>query len=137
MGPNCPLAPKEISWQKVMLLLSTYYSFMLHFKKFSESKSWGKSCIILAQIGCKLLPRNFFKHFLQPISDSKNSILKLSLFMFAFSFLFSKHPWKISHSLHLFFLAFGFDTYKLTKRKVVWIILVNFSSKLTKKLIRP
>ena len=38
--------------------------------------------------------------------------MKLNFFMF-FLFLFLKHLWKISQSIHLFFfLLFGLDTYK-------------------------
>ena len=54
--------------------------------------------------------------FLEQENGSKNSILnwvmKLNFFMF-FLFLFLKHLWKISQSIHLFFfLLFGLDTYK-------------------------
>ena len=48
--------------------------------------------------------------FLQPVNGSKNSI-----FSCFFSFLFLKHPLKIFHSIHLFFLLFGLDTYKHIK----------------------
>ena len=38
--------------------------------------------------------------------------MKFNLSLFFFSFLFLKHPWKIFHSIHLFFLIFGLATYK-------------------------
>ena len=53
--------------------------------------------------------------FLQPLNSSKNSILngvtKLNLLMFFFFFVFET-PLKDSHSIRLFFLLFGLDTYK-------------------------
>ena len=46
--------------------------------------------------------------FQQPLHGSNNSISSST-----FSFLFLKRPWKIFHSIHLFFLIlFGLDTYK-------------------------
>ena len=52
------------------------------------------------------IPGIFSGTFLQPVNSTKNSILnwvmKLSLFMCFFSFLFCKYPWKL----------FGLDTYK-------------------------
>ena len=58
--------------------------------------------------------RHFSKHFsfLQPVNGSKNSILNWVMKLNLFSFLFWKHPWKIFHSILVFFLLFGFDTYK-------------------------
>ena len=46
--------------------------------------------------------------FLQPVNGRK----KLNLFMCFCSFLFLKHPWKIFHSILLFFLLFGLNTGK-------------------------
>ena len=52
--------------------------------------------------------------FLQPVNSSKSSILnwvmKLNLLMCFCFFLFLKHPWKIFHSILLFFLFFGLNT---------------------------
>ena len=49
----------------------------------------------------------------QPVNVVKTqSWIKLwnSISSCLFSFLFFKHPWKIFHSIHLFFLFFGLDT---------------------------
>ena len=62
--------------------------------------------------------KHFSNHFVQPVNSSKKSILNLVkklnfIHLFFFSFLFWKYLWEIFHSIHLFFLLFGLDTYKL------------------------
>ena len=98
-------------------------------KDFSLKTIYRKSCKIcknckillkyLEKICCSLVtsnkPSRFFPGtFLQLVNGTKNSILKwvmkLNLFMCFFSFLFFKYPWKVFHSIHLFFLLFGLDT---------------------------
>ena len=99
----------------------------------------------------RLLPRTFFEKkapeniillfagifprtFLQPVNGSKNSIwieFWNSISSCFLPFLFSKHSWKIFHSIHLFLLVFSL--YLQTQNKVVCIFLVNFCSKLPLK----
>ena len=58
-------------------------------------------------------------------------VMKLNLFVCIITFC--KNPWKIFHSIHLFFLLFGLDIYKHAWRQVV-CIFVNCSSKFLVKL---
>ena len=62
------------------------------------------SYLVLFRFG-NINVRHFSKHFSTPVNISKNSILnqaiKLNLFyVFFFTFLFCKNPWKIFHSIH-------------------------------------
>ena len=84
-----------------------------------------------------LSPNPLFSPYFPPIL---NWVMKLNLFMcflffiiIFFLFLFLKHPWKVFHSIHLFFELFSLDTYKHARR-VACIFLVNFFSKLPMKL---
>ena len=110
----------------------------------------GINNVSIAQIS---VSRHFSKHFSVTKNSSKNLIVtwvgKLNLYLFMCLFLFCFWITLLSffYPVHLlffflgldtykrvFFLFFGLVTYKHVKRKVVYVFLVNFSSKLLIKL---
>ena len=83
---------------------------------FKSSSPIPKFC--WTQIIISYLPGIFARTSLQPVNSTKTSILNwvmklfmfcflfVLLFLFLFFFLFLKIPWKIFHSIYLFFLLF-------------------------------
>ena len=75
--------------------------------------------------------------FFQALKTRKNSILnwvmKLSLFLCFFSYLFLKHPWKIFHSISVFFLLFGLDITSTLKGNLFLRINSKFPRKVREK----